>query len=88
MDIQNIRQEIDQIDCELVTLLEKRMDAVVKIAEYKKNTGKAIFDGDREKEVLKKIANLVQNEVHRDTVVRTFEDIMKNSRNFQEQVLK
>lgn len=88
MDIQNIRQQIDQIDCELVELLEKRMDAVVKIAAYKKNTGKAIFDGDREKAVLQRIASLVQNDAHQDTVVDTFADIMKNSRNFQEKMLK
>ncbi|MBS7578205.1 MULTISPECIES: chorismate mutase [unclassified Enterococcus] len=88
MEIEDIRREIDQIDGELVALLEKRMDAVVEIVEYKKNTGKAIFDGEREQEVLKKIATLVNNKVHQETVVATFSDIMKNSRNFQEKVLK
>lgn len=87
MDIREIRDEIDVIDHKLVELLEQRMDAVVKIAEYKKETGKPIFDAQREKAVLDKVTNLVKNHEHKVTIRNTFEDIMKQSRAFQESQL-
>lgn len=54
MDV--IRQEIDQVDQELVVLLEKRMTLVNQVAAYKKATGKAILDTSREDAVLKKVS--------------------------------
>ena len=41
-DLDVIRQEIDQVDQELVVLLEKRMTLVNQVAAYKKSTGKII----------------------------------------------
>lgn len=54
-DLDVIRQEIDQVDQELVVLLEKRMTLVNQVAAYKKATGKAILDTSREDAVLKKL---------------------------------
>ena len=54
-DLDVIRQEIDQVDQELVVLLEKRMTLVNQVAAYKKATGKAILDTSREDAVLKKV---------------------------------
>ena len=41
-DLNIIRQEIDQVDQELVALLEKRIALVTQVAAYKRATGKAI----------------------------------------------
>ncbi|SDQ19910.1 chorismate mutase [Streptococcus equinus] len=87
-DLDVIRQEIDQVDQELVALLEKRMTLVNQVAAYKKATGKAILDTSREDAVLKKVASRVQNKAFEATLVDTFVDIMKNSRNYQSKQLK
>lgn len=87
-DLNIIRQEIDQVDQELVALLEKRIALVTKVAAYKRATGKAILDTSREKVVLNKVASRVQNKDFETTLVNTFADIMKNSRDYQAKQLK
>lgn len=87
-DLNIIRQEIDQVDQELVALLEKRIALVTQVAAYKRATGKAILDISREKVVLNKVASRVQNKDFETTLVNTFADIMKNSRDYQAKQLK
>ena len=87
-DLNIIRQEIDQVDQELVVLLEKRMALVTQVAAYKRATGKAILDTSREKVVLNKVASRVKNKDFETTLVNTFADIMKNSRDYQAKQLK
>ena len=82
-DLNIIRQEIDQVDQELVALLEKRIALVTQVA-----AGKAILDTSREKVVLNKVASRVQNKDFETTLVNTFADIMKNSRDYQAKQLK
>ncbi|MGT2638044.1 chorismate mutase [Streptococcus ratti] len=83
MDLQDIREQIDAIDRELVSCLEKRMDLVSQVAAYKKATGKAVLDPEREQLLLQRIAALVANEAYRPAILATFADILKHSRDYQ-----
>ena len=84
MDLAEIRKEIDQIDVDLITLLEKRMVLVSQVALYKRQTGKAVLDTQREQIILEKVANSVQEKQYEDTLVQTFSDLLKHSRDYQE----
>ena len=86
MDLDSIRQEIDQIDQELVALLEKRMVCVGQIVEYKKQKELPVLDQGREREVLEKVGSLVMDEQYRTTIQAQFQDMMKHSRTYQEEV--
>lgn len=77
------RGKIDQIDRDIVRLLEKRMSAVSEVTAYKAQTKKAVLDTSREEAVLANVAHLVKDEEYRETIVETFKDIMKQSRNYQ-----
>lgn len=68
MDLVEIRKEIDQIDADLTALLEKRMALVSQVALYKRQTGKAVLDIQREQVILEKVAN----SVHEKTVQRNY----------------
>ncbi|WP_412079908.1 chorismate mutase [Streptococcus gallolyticus] len=83
MNLDTIRQEIDHVDQELVALLEKRMQLVNQVVAYKKATGKPILDTSREDAVLQKAASRVEHKAFEQTIVNTFADIMKNSRDYQ-----
>ena len=85
MDLDQIRKDIDQIDQELVALLEKRMVCVSQIVEYKEQ-GLPVLDQGREREVLEKVVSLVTDEQYRATIQGQFQDMMKRSRDFQEEV--
>ena len=85
MNLEELRQEINQIDDELVVLLEKRMKLVNQVATYKQETGKAVLDTKREEVILGRVAGHVENPAYKDTILATFKDILKNSRAYQEQ---
>ena len=86
MNLDIIRQEIDQIDQELVALLEKRMVCVGQIVKYKEQKGLPVLDQGREREVLEKVGSLVMDEQYRSTIQAQFQDMMKHSRTYQEGV--
>ena len=58
MDLKNIRNEIDDIDEQLVALFKKRMDCSVTVAESKKQTHTPILNEKREDEVLSRVESL------------------------------
>ena len=83
IDLDVTRQKIDAIDADLVALLEERMQLVNDVVAYKKTVGKPILDTSREHAVLQKVADKVQEKAFEDTIVNTFSDLMKRSRDYQ-----
>ena len=49
-DLAKIRQRIDQIDTQITDLFLERMEAAADVAEYKRATGKPVFDRSRERD--------------------------------------
>ena len=43
LDLANIRDQIDEIDDQILTLFEKRMQLTEEVAEFKIQTGKPVF---------------------------------------------
>ena len=83
MTLEEIRQEIDQVDDAIVTLLEQRMNLVDQVVTLKKLTGTAVLDSKREDVIFARVADKVENKDYKETVVATFSDILKRSREFQ-----
>ena len=48
MDLLELRKELDGIDRQLIQLLEERLKVCGQVAEYKIETGKPVFDKERE----------------------------------------
>ena len=88
MDLDIIRQEIDQIDDQIVKLLEERMHLVEGVVAYKKASGKSILDTKREEVIFDKVRNRVEDKRYQETIVATFSDILKRSRDYQDQNIK
>ena len=88
MDLDIIRQEIDQINDQIVKLLEERMHLVEGVVAYKKASGKAILDTKREEVIFEKVRNRVSNKKYEETIVETFSDILKRSRDYQDKNIK
>lgn len=83
MDLGELRDQIDNIDGKIVELYEKRMDICGKVAEYKIETGKKVYDKQREAEKIAKVKSLAHNEFNRHGVEELFEQIMAMSRKLQ-----
>lgn len=87
MDLLELRGKLDQIDSQIVELYEDRMDVCRQVAEYKIETGKKVFDRQREQEKLAKVKSLTHNEFNSYGVEELFEQIMSMSRKLQYQML-
>ncbi len=87
MDLLTLRDKLDVIDAEMVALYEKRMEICGQVAEYKIETGKKVFDRQREQEKLAKVKSLTHNEFNSHGVEELFEQIMSMSRKLQYQML-
>lgn len=88
MNLEEIRQEIDRVDDALVALLEKRMNLVGQVVDFKKLTGKAVLDNKREEVIVSRVADKVENKDYQAAIVATFSDILKHSRTFQKQQIR
>ena len=62
MDIQELRQQIDAIDRELVSLYCRRMETARIIGQFKRQNGLPVLDSERERELLNKVAELAGKE--------------------------
>lgn len=61
MAIEQLRQQIDQLDIQLVELLAKRQAVTTQVGEYKKEVGKPIYDPKREADLIAKRRELAQS---------------------------
>ena len=87
MDLLQLRQQIDNIDEQIVQLYEQRMEICRQVAEYKIQTGKKVFDRQRETEKLAKVKAMTHNDFNSHGIEELFEQIMSMSRKLQYQLL-
>ena len=59
--LENAREKIDRADREMARLFQERMRAVNEIARYKAENGLPVFDPEREAQVIKKNAALIED---------------------------
>lgn len=86
-DLNKIREEIDEIDRQMVALYEERMRRTTEVAEYKISVGRQVLDKKREAEKLAKVKAQVQAQENRYGVGELFEQIMAMSRKRQYQLM-
>ena len=60
--LEQARAEIDGVDAQLAALFERRMAAVLSVAQYKQAHGLPIFDAAREAVVLEKAADVYKRQ--------------------------
>ena len=61
LDLKEIRNKLDEIDTQLVGLFEKRMALCSDVAEFKIQTGKKVYDGERERQKLEAVTVMVSS---------------------------
>ena len=83
LDLQEIRKKLDGIDARLVELFQERMRLCCDVAEYKLETGKAVYDGEREKQKLLAVQELAHGAFNKDAVREVFAQLMTISRRYQ-----
>lgn len=87
MDLQQIRGELDAVDTQIVTLFERRMELAKQVAEVKKESGKKVFDKERELQKLAAVKGQTHNAFNEKGVEELFQQLMSISRKLQYQRL-
>ncbi len=85
-DLTALRCEIDEIDKEMVRLFARRMEISKDVANYKKENGLPIYDPQRERALLLKVAELAGEEYGEYTKV-LYSQIMELSKSVQQKAL-
>ena len=86
--LEEARAEINRIDAEMAKLFCERMEAVGKVAAYKKETGMPIFDESREKEVLARNVQLCEQEELKAYYLKFMEETMAVSKEYQKHLIE
>ena len=63
MQLSDYREQIDNIDTQLIDLFQKRMSISKQVALLKEKTGSPVFDSAREREILSRVTDSVPEEL-------------------------
>ena len=69
------RRTISEVDLEMAALFSRRMEAVKRIAAYKKERGLPVYDPAREDELIRKNAAGIADPLLREYYVRFLRDL-------------
>lgn len=79
--MEDLRKEIDKLDDQIIALLDKRLDIVKQVKEYKKQHNIQVLDKSREEQILNKLCSC-NNRNELDNIYR---HIMNVSKSMQEE---
>lgn len=88
MDLLTIRNQLDEIDRKIIELYEERMGLCGEVAAFKIETGKPVFDQERELQKIQSVKELAHGEFNRQAAEELFTQLMTISRRYQYQLLQ
>src|SRR5258708_29360843 len=83
MEIENWRGEIDCLDNELLSLLNRRAQLALKVGESKKGSGLSVCDHTREREVTERMCSINTGPLDDRAIIELFRAIIHESRRIQ-----
>jgi len=86
-NLNDIRKKINEIDKQMAKLFEERMKASEEVAQYKKEHALPIFDSSREKEVIDKNLQFIENDDIKQYYVNFLQNTMDVSKRYQSSLL-
>jgi len=82
--IPELREEIDQIDREILELVARRLVLVMKVGEVKRSQGLDVYDPNRERDLLERVARAASAPLTAAMAQRIFQRIIEESRNLEQ----
>jgi chorismate mutase/prephenate dehydratase len=83
MDLNQLRDKIDNIDNEIISLLNERMEVVKQVGELKNSTGGAIYRPEREVAIIERLASQSNGKLTKGAIEAVFLEIFAISRNYE-----
>ena len=76
MNLKDLRQKIDQLDQKIIRLLNDRTQLVLEIGKFKSQEGQAAYAPDRETEIYKKIDDLANGPLPKESLKSIYREVM------------
>lgn len=86
-DLNYLRNKIDKIDEELVSLFERRMEIVKRVAEFKNQNNLPILNEEREKQVIQKNISKLKDNQYACELEEFMSDLMQISKKIQREFI-
>lgn len=88
MDLLEMRGRLDVIDAQLVKLMEERLEVCKEVAMYKIETGKAVFDKEREQQKIAAVRAMAHSPFNEQAAEEMFTQLITVSRRLQYQMIE
>jgi chorismate mutase len=86
-NLQELRNEIDEIDQEIINLINRRMSIIPKVSEVKKNNNEKFFiKSSREADMIKNLIKKVENNSLKLAVINIWRKIITNANNCEQKL--
>ena len=82
-NLEEIRSRIDEVDAQMTSLFEQRMELVREIFAYKTAHGMTVVDPSREEEIIRRNASRVSDSDIREFYVNFQRSVLSISRDWQ-----
>ena len=82
-DLDDLRRRIDLLDASLVKLLNARAACALEIGRLKRDLGMAIYQPEREAEVLRNVQEVNTGPLDQQAIKRLFERIIDEARHLE-----
>lgn len=76
--LEKYREEIDEIDKNIVNLLNKRAETVSTIKKLKEKHKMPLYDAKREEDLINNIVKYNKGPLFNDNIIQIFESILRN----------
>lgn len=82
------REQIDEIDAQMVALFERRMNVVRRVGAYKARNGMRVQDERREERMIERRVGMLRDASLAQGATRLFETLLELSRREQEKTVQ
>ena len=82
--LDDLRRDIDEVDREILRLLARRMQLVLQVGDYKRKHDLAVYDPERERRMLERLASNSPAPLSAESAKRIFERLIDESRSLEQ----
>jgi len=83
MSLDNLRQALDCIDNEVMSLLSQRANIILQVADFKREHGGPVHDPAREDAIIARLSDLNPGPLPKEVMERIYRKIIEEMRNFE-----
>jgi chorismate mutase len=84
VQLEQLREAIDTVDAEILRLVARRVELVLRIAEFKRARQMPVYDPTRERAVIERLLSLAPPGLDPQLVRRIFERVIDESRRLEQ----